>query len=597
MPITAQALAQLHAQSERGDVAGALDGIEAALVGDQGNATAWHLAGIIRRRAGRLESAVEAFQRAIAGGIDTAELRNSLGLALGELGRTGDAAVQFAAAIRLDPDYIPAIVNAAKAKAATGDWRGAEDDLRSALRRFPGSALARGALALILSQRGEVQGAAEQYAQLLASKPDDLSAAIRLGKALRDLGQGEAALAHFRSCQPRFAASPEYAEAMAGAMVDCGQIAEAEAVLEDAVARQPGYFAGHRALARLAREFGTGKDAYRTYRALTARWPGERSIWLDWLGLMVSYRDYSVVREVVAEAEKHLGASAPLTYFDAVARGETDDADGAERLFASLEAVTGEASGFLVARSRNALRRGELRAAQAWLERATTADPLDQFGWAYLGLAWRMLGDEREFWLHDYDVQTRQMPIAHLADPAQMEALRQALRALHSTAHHPPEQSLRGGTQTPGALFLRPEAEIVALREAIHAQVDAFAQSLPDDPAHPFYRRKTASTRFTGSWSVRLRGEGFHVVHLHQEGWISSALHLVMPPSGAGDAPDAGCLTLGQPPAELGLDLPPRKVVRPVEGSLVLFPSSMWHGTVPFAGGERMTVAFDAVPA
>jgi hypothetical protein len=60
---------------------------------------------------------------------------------------------------------------------------------------------------------------------------------------------------------------------------------------------------------------------------------------------------------------------------------------------------------------------------------------------------------------------------------------------------------------------------------------------------------------------------------------------------------DAGCLVLGVPPAELGLALPPLRVVRPREGHLVLFPSCLWHGTVPFDEDEaRLTVAFDLQP-
>ena len=52
-------------------------------------------------------------------------------------------------------------------------------------------------------------------------------------------------------------------------------------------------------------------------------------------------------------------------------------------------------------------------------------------------------------------------------------------------------------------------------------------------------------------------------------------------------------MTLGQPPAVLGLDLPPLRKIEPRPGRLVLFPSTRWHGTVPFAAGERLTVAFD----
>ena len=34
-------------------------------------------------------------------------------------------------------------------------------------------------------------------------------------------------------------------------------------------------------------------------------------------------------------------------------------------------------------------------------------------------------------------------------------------------------------------------------------------------------------------------------------------------------------------------------MIEPKPGRLVLFPSTMWHGTEPFAAGERLTVAFD----
>ena len=43
----------------------------------------------------------------------------------------------------------------------------------------------------------------------------------------------------------------------------------------------------------------------------------------------------------------------------------------------------------------------------------------------------------------------------------------------------------------------------------------------------------------------------------------------------------AGWLALGEPQAELGLDLPPFRLIEPKPGRLVLFPSTMWHGTAP----------------
>ena len=101
--------------------------------------------------------------------------------------------------------------------------------------------------------------------------------------------------------------------------------------------------------------------------------------------------------------------------------------------------------------------------------------------------------------------------------------------------------------------------------------------------------------RFAGSWSVRLREKGFHTSHVHPHGWISSAFYVALPDSlGSPDQANgtAGWLTLGES-RELVPALEPVQMVEPKVGRLVLFPSTMWHGTRPFPDGERMTVAFD----
>jgi len=105
--------------------------------------------------------------------------------------------------------------------------------------------------------------------------------------------------------------------------------------------------------------------------------------------------------------------------------------------------------------------------------------------------------------------------------------------------------------------------------------------------------RRDGPVRFAGSWSVRLQGSGFHSHHIHPQGWISSAFYVAVPEQLEGEQ---GWLTLGEPQAELRIDLPPIRRIAPKPGQLVLFPSMMWHGTLPFDAGERMTVAFDVAP-
>ena len=96
---------------------------------------------------------------------------------------------------------------------------------------------------------------------------------------------------------------------------------------------------------------------------------------------------------------------------------------------------------------------------------------------------------------------------------------------------------------------------------------------------------------------MRLGPGGHNVVHSHPLGWISSAFYVALPDGHEAGAPPAGHLQLGAPPAELGLELAPYRTIAPAPGRLVLFASTLWHGTVPFAAGERLNIAFDVVPA
>ena len=240
-----------------------------------------------------------------------------------------------------------------------------------------------------------------------------------------------------------------------------------------------------------------------------------------------------------------------------------------------------------------ALRLRDAELAKLSAMRAARLAPDDQTAWGLLSVALRLLDDPREHWLTDYE---RHVAVVML-DGTDCAALSVALTGLHTTGHHPAEQSLRGGTQTRGNLFHKRAPEIIALRRAIEAAVSATLNRLGHDAQHPFLRRNTGRTQFAGSWSVRLRNEGFHINHIHSSGWLSSACYIELPPEIDGTG-NAGALAFGMPDAELGLDLPARRIIYPRVGQLVLFPSFMWHGTMPFASASpRLTVAFDALPA
>ena len=80
-------------------------------------------------------------------------------------------------------------------------------------------------------------------------------------------------------------------------------------------------------------------------------------------------------------------------------------------------------------------------------------------------------------------------------------------------------------------------------------------------------------------------------------GWISSCYYVAVPDAVKDEGARQGWIKFGEPSFKVDLANPIRRAIQPAPGRLVLFPSYMWHGTIPFHDAHpRTTIAFDAVP-
>ncbi|HEY3814221.1 MAG TPA: putative 2OG-Fe(II) oxygenase [Caulobacteraceae bacterium] len=231
---------------------------------------------------------------------------------------------------------------------------------------------------------------------------------------------------------------------------------------------------------------------------------------------------------------------------------------------------------------------------------ATTVEPLDQSTWGWLATAARATGDPAYPELYDYDRFVRPYRIetpqgwpsleAYLAD------LERTLRGLHRFKAHPADQSLRQGTQTNVNFSQSNDPVIKAFFSVIDGPIRRYMEEVGrgDDPLRS---RNTGAYRIESSWSVLLKPNGFHVNHYHPMGWLSSAFYVRLPVAALNSDAREGWIKFGEPPFKTTPAQPPAHFVRPEPGLLVLFPSYMWHGTVPFTTDEdRLTVAFDVLP-
>jgi len=384
---------------------------------------------------------------------------------------------------------------------------------------------------------------------------------------------------------------PTIITGMTSAFFAEGRTDDAIGGLDQILGRSPLWVEGHRLISDLRWMNGEREGFARSFNAALKLHPTHYGLRREQILVLTHAEHWQTLLAVIADGRKAMGDQPMFAANEAVCHSELGDIDRADALFQAFEAP--DDAPVQLRRVRHFLRSGRAERAllliDPWLANPTEARNF----YPYAAAAWRMTGDPRWEWLEGderfigvYDIADRLPPLDKLAD---------TLRGLHMARGQPLDQSVRGGTQTDGDLFSRIDPVIIALREALRRIVAEHIAQLPaPDPRHPMLAPSRSPVNFSGSWSVRLQAGGQHSNHVHPMGWISSALYVVLPPDLGND--QAGWLTIGEPQAELGLGLEPLKLIEPKPGRLVLFPSTMWHGTRPFQSGERLTVAFDVAP-
>lgn len=515
-----------------------------------------HLIGVAELRRGKFRAAIDALVKAVEVGGGNPALFRDWALALRSSGDPDKALEVLGRGLRAFPDDRQLLLALGEAERASDRRDSAATTIDRLLARWPGDREGLHVRALIELERGG--NARDLFERLLKADPTSGEAVVGAATAMHEAGDSDSAIA----------------------------------LLQRAVASDPRWTDGLRALARLRFDRGDGGRFTEDFeRAVNAR-PRDTELWATFLGVLSSALRFDKVLENLPKARAAAGEQLIFAMLEAQALAELGRLDEADAAFSRLDDVRDPT--FAPARIRLLLRAKRFAEAAAAGEEAskTHAGP---FVWPLLALAWRKSDEGKWRWLERYDdtVGAFDLPL----DLGELEELASLLRRLHRSSGHPYDQSARGGTQTLGHLLNRSDAPLRRLRQHLSDAVATFIAALPPmDPSHPFLSRGRDGFKFAGSWSIRLRGEGYHVSHVHPQGWISSAFYIALPEVREDDPAREGWLKLGESPPELGLDLPPVRTIMPRPARLVLFPSIMWHGTVPFRDGERLSVAFDVVP-
>lgn len=165
----------------------------------------------------------------------------------------------------------------------------------------------------------------------------------------------------------------------------------------------------------------------------------------------------------------------------------------------------------------------------------------------------------------------------------------------HPTLAYEPEgHATRGGRHTKD-LLVDEKGPVAALEAAVIRAVDGYLERLSPVPDHPFPGPVPRRHRLT-MWAVVMDTEGHQLPHIHPSAWLSGVYYVQLPDTlGAGEEDAAGWIEFGLAPDELRWSSNmPVQLAKPAEGRMYLFPSYLYHRTIPFAGDHRrISIAFD----
>ncbi len=534
-----------------------------------------------------------------------------------------------AAILDADPKASKAYQLRALIALKANDIAAAETHIKAALSITPEDAECLNTYGNILKMSGRLDGAVAAYRKSLEIAPNYLQAAQHLGEIylivkdpVKAAGVFETALSHYpdnntmrlgllyalKDCQRSEAAmqvlsglpqGPETALTAGQLLAMQGRKVEAERAFRAALAHPPTAPLAYTNLVQtiwLRDGYEAGAEAI---QSLITAVPEAGFLYISGSELFSQMGDDSAALRLLDLCEAKFGQQPDIDAARAnifITQGLGEDAFTLAGR--ALNTRPGDI-GFMTAFARSALMTERFAPALEAAKNVQKFKPNDQFWIAIEATALRGLGQDHRR-LYDYARFVRPYDLEPPPEYKDMDdflkQLRAALLERHNNQHHPIGQSLRQGTQTSADLRFAESRVIQDFFQALARPIQAYMAHIGSSPDHPLTRRNHHTYRITGAWSVHLTAGGFHVNHVHPEGWISSAFYVDVPEGLEADPDKKGWIKFGEPPfAVPGMGY--EHIVAPKAGRLVLFPSYMWHGTVPIADtAARMTLPFDAVP-
>jgi tetratricopeptide (TPR) repeat protein len=539
----------------------AVDAKQTAVTLSPQDAEAHYNLGNALKELGNLDEAEASLQQAIALKPDFAEAHSNLGVMLKKLGRLDEAEASCAQAIALKPDFAEAHSNLGNTLQELGKLDEAEASCAQAIALKPDYAEAHGNLGITLNELGRLDEAEASYSKAIALKPDYAEAHINLGNTLQELGRLDEAEASYSQA---IALEPDYAQAhynLGIALKELGRLDKAEASYSQAIALKPDFAQAHSNLGNMLKELGRFDEAEASYSQAIALKP-----------------DFVQARYNLGNTLKELGRfdEAEACLQQAIAL-KPDFAETHNSLLTCLylqdkKSLFFDKLDYLINED----------IANATIGSLTCRSAL-KYGVEKPNLFCR---EPLKYVLH-IDMNTQ-----YDFEEIFVEKARAILN--EDRISNRKQSLLVNGYQTSGNLFDIKNSLTEKIQKAIRLEIEKYRINFKDRKDGLIKKWPTEYSLY--GWLISMKSGGELKPHIHANGWLSGSLYINVPSKSKAESGNL-VVSLGEEKDATDTRINVKQIINVVTGSLVLFPASLTHYTIPFeAEEERIVLAFDVKP-
>ena len=502
---------------------------------------------------GSLETAANLYNEILKVNPKHAFTINNLGLIFKENGDIRKAIRCYEKAIEIDPKYADVHNNLGVVFKEVGEIQKAKECYEKAIAIDPSYSNAHNNLGVMFFDLGEAQKAINCYEKAIKANPNHTDAYNNLGAAFKEVGEYQKSLSHYEKV---IDINPDYIGAhynLGVVFQEIGEYPKAIIQYEKAIKANPKHIKAHNNLGAIFNELGDNKKAIDCYEKVIAIDPNNK-VSLYSLGVVLfSIKQYKKATEKFKSVNFRDSKSFLLNCFYKL--------DDKSNFFKVLDDL---------------IKKGETNAIIGSL----TSRSEIKYGVKKVNL---FCDDPLK-----YAVKinlTEQCDFNNIFANPIKNVLEKGMYSAR------PQELLTNGHQTAGNLFNEKNDFLDKIKNIIHLEVDKYYDHFKESKEGIIKNWPKSYT--INAWLVIMKNGGKLAPHMHDYGWLSGSIYINVPPKSKTDSGNlVVCID-----EQISENDTQKNVMDVVTGSLCLFPSSLYHYTIPFESGEeRIVLAFDVIP-